>query len=112
MNRLGRGGYHNKRKGWTSNVEELKYDVFEEGTAVKAAQYTDTIKKVTQFVLTSGKKEAALLAEAIKNERTPVIAPPPRPQPPEDPNNPGQFLPEDPAEIAIWQEEIRMVAKR
>ena len=112
MNRLGRGGYHNKRKGWTSNVKELKYDVFEEGTAVKAAQYTDTIKKVTQYVLTSGKKEAALLAEAIENERTPTIAPPPRPQPPEDPNNPGQFLPEDPAEIAIWQEEIRMIAKR
>jgi hypothetical protein len=80
---------------------------------MKAAQYTDVIKNIIRYVqTTSGIKEATLIAQALEDEATPTIALPPRPTPAEDPNNPGQFLPDDPAEIAIWQEEIRMVAKR
>jgi hypothetical protein len=105
-------GYHNRRKQYISAIEELKYNTFEEGTAVKAAQYTDTMKKVVQYILTSGVKEATLIATSIENKARPTIAPPPRPTPAEDPVNPGKFLPEDPAEIAIWEEEIKMTARR
>lgn len=111
FNRPGRGGYNNRKKGWTSSHPELKYDVFKEGTATKAAQYTDTMKKIIQYVNVSGMKEARLLAEMLENETIPTIAPPPRPPQVEDPANPGVFI-DDPAELAIWNEDIKMVAKQ
>ena len=49
---------------------------------------------------------------AIEAEITPTIPPPPATVGEEDPANPGQGLPVDPAETTIYQEEIRMVAKR
>jgi hypothetical protein len=70
------------------------------------------MKKVIQYVQVSGMKEARLIASALENEAIPTIAAPPHPPQVEDPNNPGQFLPEDPNKVEIWQEEIKMTAKR
>ena len=68
--RPGQGGYNNKKKGWTSSHPELKYDVFEEGTLAKAAQYTDTMKRILQYINISGMKEARLIATHWRTDDT------------------------------------------
>lgn len=54
---------------------------------MKATQYTNTMKKIVQYILVSDQKEASFLADALENEAIPTIAPPPRPELPEDPNS-------------------------
>ena len=110
--RGGRGFINQRRRGWVSKHDSLKYDVFEEGTAEKAGQYTKSMIAVIEYIRKSGQKEAETIATAIENEEAIIIAPPDEPVGPEDPNNPGAFLPAPAAEQAIFTEEIRMVAKR
>ncbi len=70
------------------------------------------MKKIIQCLQTSGVREAMFITCALEEEATLTTAPPARPTQPEDPNNPGQFLPNDSTELAIWEEEIKMTARR
>lgn len=112
--RGGRGGGSYRAGGpkWTSKNPDLKYDILLSGTAENAAKYTESMKEVIEWIKKSGQKEAETIASAIEAEVTPIIPPPPAPVGEEDPANPGQRLAVDPAETTIYQEEIKMVAKR
>ena len=104
----GRGGNRGAQAGQGNG----EYDTFEEGTVANAGQYIESMKEVIQWLRQSGRKEADLIADSIENETIAFIAPPAEPVGEQDPNNPGQLLPVSAAEQAIYQEEIRMTAKR
>ena len=110
--RGGRGGFRAKKNTWTSTHKVLKDDVFTEGTAESAALFVDSLKKFIEYVRGSTEeKESNLIAQAIEQEAIPLIRAPPRPNQIEDPNNPGVMIDDD-VELAIWQEQVKMVAKR
>ena len=89
---------------------EIKNDVFKEGKAEHAAQFTESLKAIVGYIRRSELREAGRLAQALKDEVTPTIHPPGRPAQIEDPNNEGVMI-DDAVELQIWAEEIKMVAK-
>lgn len=117
-NRGGRGGFHQQRRGYVSKHTELKNDVFEEGRAENAAQFVKSKRAIIDYIRRSSDKEAMAIAQAINDEAIPAITAPPRPPmivdpnvaDPNDPNN--VVMIEDETEMAIWHEEVKMIAKR
>ena len=97
----GRGGQRWIKRGWESTDPDLKKFVFEEGTAKKAGQYTKSTKEIIEWIRKSDKKEAEAIATELEEETMQVINAPPQPVGPEDPNNPGHFLPADAVELQI-----------
>ena len=91
----------------------MKYDVFEEGLAENAAQFTKSKRAIIEYVRRSGDKESDLLAQAIEEEITPVVTAPPRPPQIQDPDDEdGLNMIDEETEIEIWREEVKMIAKR
>ena len=106
------GANQPNKPSWTSKHPVLKNDVFNTGTAESAAKFVESLKAIIAFTRADkDERESHLIAQALENEAIPHIPPPlPPPQIP-DPNNAGVMI-DDAAENAIWNEEIKMIAKR